>query len=102
MSQHTCTKRYEAPQVYAITTDHLTVCLITFNTEENGPRLLNIVMYSIKKASDECLRHKNGSYNSSTHKIWHCMTSQQTKRCEGVQVHISKSATVFGIGLKTE
>ena len=30
------------------------------------------------------------------------MTSQQAKRCEGLQVYIGKTTTVFGIGLKTE
>ena len=30
------------------------------------------------------------------------MTSQQAKRCEGVQVYIGKTSTVFDISLKTE
>ena len=30
------------------------------------------------------------------------MTSQQTNRYEGFQVHIGKTFTIFGIGLKKE
>ena len=40
-----------APLVHNIKTGTHTVCLITFKTEEIGPKILNIEIYCNKKAS---------------------------------------------------